>query len=553
MQKTTNYMNDSVHTSNNLNKVFYYHQKSKHHLQRYADGPGYLDWANQPDPFRRYEGARLLKLGKKSKIDGPLYDEIFQLRKITPAPLDIDSISQLFYDSMAISAWKSIGTDKWPLRVNPSSGNLHPTESYLLSGPVEGLNDKPMVCHYGPKEHGLEVRAELELQLWKELCEQYPEGTLFIGITSILWREAWKYGYRAYRYCQLDVGHAISAFSIAAAGLGWQAIILDDLGTDDLAFLTGTFLHNKAEPEEPDLLMALCPGREDFQSKNLPAGAINNFKTLHWQGVPNQLSKSQIDWGMDVVAEVVRKPCNPVQYEGFQKIELSEPMESRQIYLRKIIHQRRSAMQMNGITEITRDTFYSILQKTIPSEGAVPFTALPWRPHIHLALFVHRVIGLDSGLYLLVRDPSQKKVLQDALSLADSWQRPAECPAQLDLYTLAMGDTRESARQVACHQEIAGESCFSVGMLAEFEESLHKYGSWFYQRLFWEAGVIGQVLYLEAEAAGVRGTGIGCYFDDLMHEIIGITDRRYQDFYHFTVGGPIEDARLTTLPPYHDD
>jgi len=27
-------------------------------------------------------------------------------------------------------------------------------------------------------------------------------------------------------------------------------------------------------------------------------------------------------------------------------------------------------------------------------------------------------------------------------------------------------------------------------------------------KLFWEAGLLGQVLYLEAEAAGVRGTGI---------------------------------------------
>jgi hypothetical protein len=26
--------------------------------------------------------------------------------------------------------------------------------------------------------------------------------------------------------------------------------------------------------------------------------------------------------------------------------------------------------------------------------------------------------------------------------------------------------------------------------------------------------VLGQLLYLEAEAAGVRATGIGCYFDD---------------------------------------
>jgi len=62
--------------------------------------------------------------------------------------------------------------------------------------------------------------------------------------------------------------------------------------------------------------------------------------------------------------------------------------------------------------------------------------------------------------------------------------------------------------------------------------------------------MIGQVLYLEAEAAGVRATGIGCFFDDAMHELLGLKDRTLQSLYHFTTGGPVEDERLTTLPPY---
>ena len=62
--------------------------------------------------------------------------------------------------------------------------------------------------------------------------------------------------------------------------------------------------------------------------------------------------------------------------------------------------------------------------------------------------------------------------------------------------------------------------------------------------------MIGQVLYLEAEAAGVRGTGIGCFFDDAVHEVFGLHGRAYQSLYHFTVGSPVEDTRLTTLPPY---
>ena len=62
--------------------------------------------------------------------------------------------------------------------------------------------------------------------------------------------------------------------------------------------------------------------------------------------------------------------------------------------------------------------------------------------------------------------------------------------------------------------------------------------------------MLGHVLYLEAEAAGVRATGIGCFFDDEMHALLGISDYSWQSLYHFTVGGPVDDPRLSTLPPY---
>lgn len=63
-------------------------------------------------------------------------------------------------------------------------------------------------------------------------------------------------------------------------------------------------------------------------------------------------------------------------------------------------------------------------------------------------------------------------------------------------------------------QEIASDGCFSLGMVAHFEPTLRKKNMWMYPRLFWETGVLGQVLYLEAHAIGISATGIGCFFDD---------------------------------------
>jgi len=86
-------------------------------------------------------------------------------------------------------------------------------------------------------------------------------------------------------------------------------------------------------------------------------------------------------------------------------------------------------------------------------------------------------------------------------------------------------------------------------MLADFDAALAR-GAYWYRHLFWEAGVLGQALYLEAEAAGARGTGVGCFFDDAVHRMLGLTGSEWQDIYHFTVGTPVEDPRIETHPPY---
>jgi nitroreductase len=167
-------------------------------------------------------------------------------------------------------------------------------------------------------------------------------------------------------------------------------------------------------------------------------------------------------------------------------------------------------------------------------------------PNVHLFLFVHRVEGLTPGLYALVRNADHLSALKAATVANFLWQA---CHDSLPFYLLHSGDLKQIAKTLSCHQPIASDSAFSLGMVAEFAATVEN-APWHYRRLFWETGLIGQVLYLEAEAAGVRGTGIGCYFDDSVHEILGLKDDTWQSLYHFTIGKPLEDSRLQTLPAY---
>jgi hypothetical protein len=92
--------------SDPLDAVLTYHHLTKHNYYRYAAGPGYLDWDSQPNPFRRYETAPLHALPQIPAGDRPGYEAACLAGQVSPTPLNRDSLSQLFFDSLALSAWK---------------------------------------------------------------------------------------------------------------------------------------------------------------------------------------------------------------------------------------------------------------------------------------------------------------------------------------------------------------------------------------------------------------------------------------------------------------
>ena len=524
-----------------------YHARTMHHFQRYARGPGALDWETQPNPFRRYAGAELLALEHTPLEHGPLYREVFGRARVAPAALDRASLARLFEDSLALAAWKQYGGSSWALRINPSSGNLHPTEAHILAPAIPGLGETALLAHYAPREHALEVRARLSSALWSELA--LDEGEFVVILSSIHWREAWKYGERAYRYCQHDVGHAIAALAIAAAGLGWRTSVLDDLGHEDLLRLARLADPRSAEPEEPDvaLLVRTRPAGGDVPGAlAIPAA----FDALVPAGWPNTLSSGHVEWELvELAAQAARKPRTRGVYDAEAPLPEPEPdarLEASELALRPILRQRRSAQSLDGETGLARANFLRLLRSTL----RFPARVLPWRPRVALLLFVHRVHDLAPGMYLLARDPEALDRLRAASTRALSWTRVADVPDDLALVELARGDFRQHAEALSCHQDIAADGAFSLGMLADFDAALERFGAWFYPRLFWECGAIGQVLYLEAEALGLRGTGIGCFFDEAVRQMLGLEASAWQSLYHFTVGGPLQDARLQSWPPY---
>ncbi|MBF0124596.1 MAG: nitroreductase, partial [Magnetococcales bacterium] len=216
-----------------------------------------------------------------------------------------------------------------------------------------------------------------------------------------------------------------------------------------------------------------------------------------------------------------------------------------------IIRQRRSGQHYDGQTELAPQALWRMLGHALPSGSTPPWDLLPWSPLVHPLLLLHRVTDVAPGLYLLVRDPAALTSLQNSLSPRFSWHKPPGCPDHLPFYGLATGDVQQAAQQISCQQDIAADGAFSLGMLADCDHDALTAQPWRYRHLHWEAGLLGQLSYLVAEMEGVRGTGIGCFFDDLFHNWIGLPDEgRWQTLYHFTVGRALIDERLLTIAPY---
>jgi SagB-type dehydrogenase family enzyme len=528
-----------------LERVLWYHGRTKHHPSRYARSLGYLDWANQPDPFRRFEGAPWVKLPLGSR------EEVSR-----PAPLGRPSVARLLELSLAISAWKSLRATRWALRCNPSSGNLHPTEGYLLLPPVEGISTAAAVYHYRSLDHALERRTILSAEIWERLTAGLAPGSLFAALTSIHWRESWKYGERAFRYCQHDLGHALGALRYAAATLGWRLRLLSAAGDSELGELLGVDRASDfadAEPERPALIAQVVPtdgALAEPPPRWPPEGVARQVRDGPWKGKANRLSAEQVEWeAIEIAESATTKPAGlPALPASVETIPLP-PLE--RLPSPRVILRRRSAVAFDGQTGISSETFLSMLDRCLPRSDAPPFDAIDWPPAVHLILFVHRVTGLEPGLYALPRDPLARERLATQMDGKLEWTRVRPTPEHVSLFLLRAGDMRGWGRSIACQQEIAEDGAFSLGMIAELDRC-RTAGAWFYSRLFWETGLIGQTLYLEAESAGMRGTGIGCFFDDSMHELVGLRGPGLQDLYHFAVGFPVEDPRLTTLPPYED-
>jgi SagB-type dehydrogenase family enzyme len=488
-----------------------YHESTKHSLEWLRRSPHFLDWANMPDPFRHYEDVPVLDLPADPPApEVPALTVLNGVSGSTPAVNGPAFLSQLLFYSAAISASKLVPSTghRYALRVNPSSGNLHPTEFHFLT---RGLKEWPDgLYHYRPSSHMAEQRGLGDLNF--DLADSTNSAPITFALTSIAWREAWKYRDRAYRYCLHDIGHAWQALALSARAIGCDTFAFGHFRDDAVSHSCGF-----PKDEWPMLIVEL-------RGRSIPLREERACRPVWYGGQANQISTETIDYPRIEEIHTTTKLSGDAQ-RGISPAE-SHPTGSGEIKLPvaassksafgEVARRRRSALNFQGGMHSMSMAELSAILSAASRPFYSDFAAACF---IQLYLYVHRIDGLQPGVYRL-------------------W------PDRAELEQIRSGDQRVAAAGLSLGQDLAGNACVAFSMIGDLERAARTHGDRGYRYVHFEAGAIGQRLYLAAEAFGLAATGIGAFYDEEVHSYLNLMPKQGQVVYHFAIGHPVPDSRL---------
>jgi SagB-type dehydrogenase family enzyme len=483
-----------------------YHEATKHSVASLRRMRQVLDWANMPASFRYYEGVPVLDLPEDPPVpEIPALDVLGGSSGTTPVVDGPTFLSQLLFYSAAISASKRVPSTgyTYALRVNPSSGNLHPTEFHFITHGLEGWPDG--LYHYDPSRHMAEQRGR------GDFASSGSAPIVFV-LTSIALREAWKYGERAYRYCLHDIGHAWQALALCARAIGCHSSAVGSFLDDDVA---RRFRLNS--DEWPMLMISL-------HGKSIPVRKADTGETIWFGGQANQLSRGTIAHPLIDGIQLATKR-NSIGSRGFYaepaltgsgEIKLPAPSCSTRSF-GEVARMRRSALDFLGgepsMSLAQLSAILSVTAQPLPADFA-------GTRFIQLFLYAHRVDGLPPGIYRFLAEHAE-------------------------LEQIKSGDQRVAAAGLSLGQDLAGNACVTFSMIGNLDRAAHTYGDRGYRYAHFEAGAIGHRFYLAAEALGLGGTGIGAFYDDEVHRHLNLLPNQGQVVYHFAIGYPVPDPRLS--------
>ncbi len=193
-----------------------YHRLTSY--QRHDMQPHFLDWNNTPRTYKTYPELPSTALDSTGSCP---QKSLWDLLESTPeqnrnSRFDIKNLSDLLVLSYTLTAKRHMGNQTMYYRSVPSAGALYPTELYICSHAIKGLD--PGVYYYDIYGFSLkQLRSEniKPFMLTDQDASPHGEVAATILLSGIFFRSSWKYRTRAFRYVSLDTGHLLENIGLA--------------------------------------------------------------------------------------------------------------------------------------------------------------------------------------------------------------------------------------------------------------------------------------------------------------------------------------------------
>src|SRR5712671_578119 len=473
-----------------------YHNATKHSYTSIRTNPHFMDWSNQPLPFKIYPTLEPLRLPAEVRQTGVA--ALSAIAASVPAHTniapDLEVVAQLLYLSAGITRKRSYPGGEIYFRAAACTGALYEVELYLICGGLANLDAG--VYHFAPAEFGLrQLRAGDYRRVLLEATGGEPaiaHAPLTIVCTCTYWRNAWKYQARTYRHFGWDNGTLLANLLAVATALGLPARVvcgfldrsvnglLDVDPQREVAFSLVALGHVAAlPPPSPTGVSPLSLETVPLSQREVDYPLMREMHAASSLEVPEELAA----WRGHTPKKEFLPPTGPiVQLTPWSDAEIPrDPIEQ--------VIQRRGSTRKFARIPITMAQLSTMLDRAsrgVPADFLDP----PGAQLNDLYLIVHAVEGLSPGAYAFHRSPG---VL--------------EC--------LKQGNFRADAGYLGLEQELPADAAVAIFFLADLRPILQRFGNRGYRAVQLEAGILGGKLYLAAYAQRLGATGLTFFDDDV--------------------------------------
>lgn len=475
-----------------------YHNLTKHSYQSIRADRHYLDWSNQPSPFKIYPSLEPIALPRSLvQTLAPALEVVASAGAefADEQKPDLARLASILYYSAGVTRHKSYPGGELYFRAAACAGALYPTEAYVVCGDLDGL--PAGVYHFNPGDFSLRALREGDLRgALARATGDEPRVTrapVTLIFTSISWRSTWKYRDRAYRYHFWDNGMIVANSLAMAAAHELPAEVVMGFVETDVNKLLGI------DGEQELALSLLALGHTD---DTLPdCASIEDLAEITFEVIP--ISVAPVDYSsiremhaasslasVDEVCEWRDSTTSSanVQLEGEEfPLALSagaNPPDPIEDVIQRRGSTRRFARKPMPFTDLS--TIINRATRGVPTD----FLQSDRQPLNDIYAIVNRVEGLPSGAYFYRND---ERVLE----------------------LLKPGEFSEEAAHLALGQDLAGDACVTFFFMADLKAVLETYGNRGYRAAQMEAGIIGGKMYLGAYALKRGATGLTFFDDDV--------------------------------------